>query len=40
MNTEKKQWIMPEATEIEVNNGTHKVHSYETDYHFGLPSSS
>lgn len=27
MNTEKKQWIAPQATEIEVNSGTHTLHS-------------
>ncbi len=40
MNTEKKQWIAPQATEIEVNNGSHKVHSTESSYHAGLPSGS
>ena len=40
MNTEKKQWKTPEATEMEVNNGSHKVHSFEATYHFGLPSGS
>lgn len=38
MNTEKKQWIAPQATEMEVNTGWHKVHSYETAYHNGVPS--
>ncbi len=32
MNTEKKQWIAPQATEIEVNSGWH-THPTETSSH-------
>lgn len=33
MNTEKKQWIAPQATEMEVNSGWHHAHTRETPYH-------
>lgn len=32
MNTEKKQWIAPQATEIEVNGGTN-AGPFESYYH-------
>jgi hypothetical protein len=33
MNTEKKQWVTPTATEIEVNNGVIPVHYEGIQYH-------
>jgi hypothetical protein len=32
MNTEKKQWINPEATKIEVNSGANPAPPEETNY--------
>jgi hypothetical protein len=33
MNTEKKQWVTPTATEIEVKNGVIPVHYEGIQYH-------
>jgi hypothetical protein len=33
MNTEKKQWVTPTATEIEVNGGVIPVHYEGIQYH-------
>jgi hypothetical protein len=39
MNTEKKQWIAPKATEIEVNGGTDAGNNESYVTGFGNPGS-